>query len=112
LLLFQRLRQARIDPTTIRGYAREATTHAGVAAAIASGTADVGPGIRAVAEAWGLEFLPLGHERYDLAIPRRIFDSVRLRPLLELIHQRAFRRAASAFSGYDVSHMSEIVAVH
>ena len=112
LLLFQRLRQARIDPTTIRGYVREATTHGGVAAAIAAGTADVGPGIRAVAEAWGLEFLPLGQERYDLAIPRRIFDSARLRPLLELIHQRAFRQAAAAFSGYDVSHMSEIVAIH
>jgi len=112
LLLFQRLRQARIDPSAIRGYAREATTHGSVAAAVKAGTADAGPGIRAVTEAWGLEFLPLGHERYDLVIPRRIFDSPRLRPLLELIHQQAFRRAAAAFSGYDVSHMSEIVAIH
>ena len=79
-------------------------------ASIAAGSADVGPGIRAVAEASGLEFIPLGEERYDLAIPRAVFESRRLRPLLELIHHDAFRRAASGLSGYDVGHMSEIVA--
>ncbi len=110
LLLHHRLQQARIEPRAVVGYEREAPTHNAVAAAIAAGTADVGPGIRAVAAAWGLEFIPLGQERYDLAIPRPVFDSLQLRPLLAVMHDADFRHAAAAFSGYDVSHMAEIVA--
>jgi len=110
LLLHHRLRTARIDPRAISGYEHEAPTHNAVAAAIAAHTADVGPGIRAVAQAWGLDFIPLGHERYDLAIPRPIFDSARLRPLLEILHASSFRRQAAALSGYDVSHMCKVVA--
>jgi putative molybdopterin biosynthesis protein len=110
LLLHHRLRKARVDPQAIAGYTGEAPTHSAVAAAITAGAADVGPGIRAVAQAWGLEFIPLGYERYDLAIPRTVFDSKRVRPLLEVMHQKSFRQTAEAMSGYDVSRMSDIVA--
>ena len=110
LFLFHRLRQARIDPHGIAGFASEVPTHNAVAAAIAAGTADVGPGIRAAAEAWGLDFISLGHERYDLAIPRTIFESPRLRAFLEVMHAGAFRQAAAALSGYDVSRLGTIVA--
>ena len=110
LLLHHRLRQARIDPHAIAGYAAEAPTHGAVAAAIAASAADAGPGIRAVAQAWGLEFIPLGYERYDLAIPRAVYESKRLRPLLEVMHQKAVRRTAETMTGYDVSRMSDIVA--
>jgi molybdate-binding protein/DNA-binding PadR family transcriptional regulator len=110
LFLFHRLRQARIDPHGIAGFASEVPTHSAVAAAVAAGTADVGPGIRAAAEAWGLDFISLGHERYDLAIPRAIFESSRLRAFLEVMHAGAFRRAAAALSGYDVSRLGTIVA--
>jgi molybdate-binding protein/DNA-binding PadR family transcriptional regulator len=110
LLLRQLLRKARIDPSRIRGYERELATHNAVAGAIAAGTADVGPGVRAVAQAHGLDFLPLGEERYDLAIPRQVFESRQLRPLLELLHDAAFRREAARFTGYDVARMSRVVA--
>ncbi len=110
LFLFHRLRAANVDPRTIAGFADEVPTHNAVAAAVAAGSADVGPGIRAVAEAWGLGFVPLGHERYDLAIPRPIFDSPRLRGLLDVLHARAFRDAAARLNGYDLSRMSQIVA--
>jgi molybdate-binding protein/DNA-binding PadR family transcriptional regulator len=110
LLLFHRLRRARIDPHTIRGYQREATTHTAVAAAIKAGRADVGPGIRAAARAWGLDFIHLGQERYDLAIPRRIYESAQLRPLLEALQASDFRRTAASFDGYDIDDMSRIVA--
>jgi putative molybdopterin biosynthesis protein len=110
LLLRHRLLQARIDPQSIAGYEREAATHAAVAAAIAGGAADAGPGVRAVAEAWGLEFLPFGEERYDLAIPRRVFESPVLRPLLEALHDPDLRRAAARLPGYDIGCMSRVVA--
>jgi molybdate-binding protein len=110
LLLHHLLRKARIDVNAIAGYTRELPTHAAVAAAIAAGSADVGPGVHAVAAAHGLEFLPLGEERYDLAIPGRVFESPQLRPLLELLHDLTVRREAAHFAGYDVSRMSRVVA--
>jgi putative molybdopterin biosynthesis protein len=110
LFLFHRLRQARIDPQAIAGFARELPTHNAVAAAVAAGRADVGPGIRAAAEAWGLDFISLGHERYDLAIPRATFESPRLRAFLEVMHAGPFRQAAAALSGYDVSRLGTIAA--
>ena len=110
LFLYHHLRKAGIDPRSLSGYQRQVPTHSAVAAAIRSGGADAGPGIRAVAEAWGLDFVPLGRERYDLAIPRRLFDSPRLRPVLETIHADAFRAAAGRLSGYDTTRMSDVVA--
>jgi molybdate-binding protein/DNA-binding PadR family transcriptional regulator len=110
LLLRQLLRKARIDPSGIRGYERELATHAAVAAAIAAGVAAAGPGVRAAAQTHGLDFLPLAEERYDLAIPRRVFESRHLRPLLELLHDASFRREAAQVVGYDVTRMSRVVA--
>ncbi len=111
LLLHHRLRTARIDPSGIAGYERELPTHEAVATAIAAGAADAGPGVRAAAQAHGLDFLPLGEERYDLAIPRRIFESRQLRPLLAVLHDATFRREAAHFTGYDVTRMSRVVAI-
>jgi molybdate-binding protein/DNA-binding PadR family transcriptional regulator len=110
LLLHHLLRKARIDPSGIHGYARELPTHGAVAAAILAGQADAGPGVRAAAQAHGLDFLPLGEERYDLVIPRQVFESRQLRPLLELLHDAHFRREAARFIGYDVARMSRVVA--
>jgi molybdate-binding protein/DNA-binding PadR family transcriptional regulator len=111
VLLHHLLRRARIDVSRICGYERELPTHGAVAVAIAAGSADAGPGVRAVAQAYGLDFLPLGEERYDLVIPRRIFESRQLQPLLDLLHDSGFRREAAHFAGYDVARMSRVVAM-
>jgi molybdate-binding protein/DNA-binding PadR family transcriptional regulator len=110
LFLFHRLRQARIDPHTIAGFASEVPTHNAVAAAVAAGVADVGPGIRAAAEAWGLDFISLGNERYDLAIPHAIVNSPPLRALVEVIHAAPLRQQAAALPGYEVSRIGSVVA--
>ena len=39
-----------------------------------AGLADVGVGVRAAAIADGLDFIPLGEERYDLVVPRHFLD--------------------------------------
>jgi molybdate transport repressor ModE-like protein len=61
------LAEAGLPPARIRGYAVEEFTHQAVAAVIASGEADAGMGVRAVAERFGLAFVPLGTETYFLA---------------------------------------------
>ena len=110
LLLYARLHAERVLPDAVAGYDTQAATHAAVAAAIAGGQADVGPGIRAVPETSGLDFVPLGFERYDLAVPHRIFTDTRFQHVLEVLHRREFRRTAAALSGYDVSAMGRVVA--
>ena len=110
LLLFAKLRAARIDPHALRDWERAAATHDAVAAAIATGAADAGPGLRATAVAWGLEFIPLGEERYDLVIPRTELESPRLKPLLSALHSAEFRQAGASLAGYDLSRAGQVIA--
>ncbi|WP_322496769.1 molybdopterin biosynthesis protein [Chloroflexus sp.] len=111
VLLDYQLRQAGIDPSAITGYEREEYTHMAVAAAVQSGAADVGLGIRAAAQALGLTFIPLFSEQYDLAIPRRHWESDLLAPLRQMLFEPAYRQAVAALGGYDVTRMGETVAV-
>jgi len=110
VLLDYRLKELGVDPATVNGYEREEYTHLAVAAAVQSGAADCGLGIRAAARALDLDFVPLEHERYDLVIPRQYYEGPLLRPLLDLLHDAAFRQAVAALPGYDVAEMGQVVA--
>jgi putative molybdopterin biosynthesis protein len=110
VLLDYHLARDGIDVESIRGYEHEEYTHLAVAAAVASGRAACGLGIRAAAEALSLGFVPLFDERYDLVIPRVHFDSPFLRPLLDLLHDREFRRAVAALPGYSLEPMGRIIS--
>lgn len=109
ILLDYHLRREATDPSTIAGYDREEFTHLGVAAAVASGRADAGLGIRAAAAALNLGFVPLYQERYDLVIPDAYFDSEMLRPVLDLLQDQDFRNAVSTLAGYDVAPMGRLI---
>lgn len=80
-----------------------APTGPDIAQAIRAGHADAGVATRAVAEAAGLDFIPLASERFDLLMRQR--DSYRppLQTLLKLIATPAFARRASELGGLDVS---------
>lgn len=108
VLLDYELEQAGVDAAQVQGYGREEYTHLAVAAAVASGTADAGPGIRAAARALDLDFVPLAQERYELVLPRVHFENPLLQPLLELLHDASFRGAVAALPGYDVSMMGDV----
>lgn len=109
ILLDYQLERLGVTGASIDGYDREEYTHLGVAAAVASGRAAVGLGIRAAAAALDLGFVPLFHERYDLVIPQEHYTSERLRPLLELLVDPEFRRAVAALPGYDVAPMGKVI---
>jgi putative molybdopterin biosynthesis protein len=107
VLLDYELGRAGIDPAQVQGYEREEYTHLAVAAAVASGAVDAGLGINAAARALGLDFVPLAREQYELIIPRIHAESPLLRPLLDMLHDDAFRAAVDALPGYDVSGMGK-----
>lgn len=110
VLLDYRLRQRGISPGAIRGYERQEFTHLAVAAAVASGAADCGMGILAAAKALHLDFVPLDHERYDLVIPARFYDSGWLAPLCEIIRDPAFALRVQALGGYETPQMGQVLA--
>ncbi len=97
------LKHAGVDPETVEGYGDEEVTHLGVARAVAEQRADVGLGISAAASAYGLDFVPLGQERYDLVIPAELWDTPSLRALRAVVGSTSFKDAVEALGGYDVS---------
>lgn len=110
ILLDYLLAQHGITSASLRGYDREEVTHLAVAVDIATGLADCGMGVRAAAEALGLDFVPVGWERYDLVIPREHWESELLVPLRTLLYNPAFRSAVAALPGYDPDSMGTLVA--
>jgi putative molybdopterin biosynthesis protein len=98
--LDKQLQEAQIAPTNINGYAQEKKTHLQVAQAIVEGTATVGLAIQAAGDAYGLDFIPLTQERYDLVIPAELWETPALHTLVELIHSDRFREAVAALEGY------------
>lgn len=85
----------------IAGYEREAQTHLEVAAAVAGGSADVGLGLAAAAQALDLGFIPLARERYDLVLLAEQQAAPWFGPLLETVAGLPFRTAVEALGGYD-----------
>jgi putative molybdopterin biosynthesis protein len=94
-----------IAPDAVEGYAREEPTHLAVAAAIAAGRADAGLGIMAAARAFGLDFIPVTREPYDLVVAPGALGSPQLVPLWSLLQSEEFRKSVEDLGGYSVAEM-------
>ena len=109
VLLDFKLRQLNLNPDNIRGYQREEYTHMAVAAAVASGSADTGLGIRAAARALGLDFIGVVEERYDLCITGEYRNTPYITRLLEVMSLPEFREDVAALGGYDLRDCGKIM---
>ncbi len=78
-------------------------THLAVAAAVASGVADVDLGIRPAAAALGLDFIPLTREMFDLVLLEESIGEASMTRLIEMVASGEFRRRLAALGGYDTS---------
>jgi putative molybdopterin biosynthesis protein len=109
ILLDWRLGQLGIDSAKIKGYQREEYTHMAVAVDVLSGTADVGMGIHAAAQALALDFVPVTSERYDLVIPAENYENPLVQELLAVIAGQEFKEQVMALGGYDVRDTGRLV---
>ncbi|MEA3337583.1 MAG: substrate-binding domain-containing protein [Chloroflexota bacterium] len=98
-----RLRQLEIDCGAVIGYGNEALTHSEVANTIAGGEADVGLGIETAALAYGLGFVPLARERYELAISPLVWSATPVQELAKWLASDEAHDAILSLGGYDVS---------
>jgi putative molybdopterin biosynthesis protein len=106
VLLDHELARHGISPEAMQGYEREEHTHLAVAAAVAAGRADCGLGVLAAARAFGLDFVPVAKEPYDLVFE----DAAPLAPFFELLESESFRRAVTDLGGYDTAEMGARIA--
>ena len=109
VLLDYRLFKENISPESITGYEDEEYTHMNVAQAVLSGRADAGLGVRAAANAMGLDFIPAGEEEYDLVIPLKYMEDERIKPLLEIIRGDEYKKTVESLGGYGVKNTGKII---
>jgi len=78
------------------GYPVQTRSHNAVAAAVAQRRADWGVAIDSVAGLYGLGFIPLTEEHYDLVVPDSRLQRPALRRLLALLDESTAREALAA----------------
>lgn len=105
------LKKEGITEDGIMGYNREMTTHMAVAAAVAGGNGDVGMGVESAANIMGLDFIPLGVEDYDFAIPTEYLGMEEVKALLEVMKSEEFKLELEKLRGYLIKNPGEICTV-
>lgn len=109
ILLEHLLEKAGIAIAALNFAAKPALSESDLAQAIAEGKADAGLAVRAVARQYGLDFLPLARERYDLVMRRREYFEASPQALLEFARSGGFRTRAGELGGYDVARLGAVV---
>ena len=102
-------KQENLDTSAIYGYDREELTHTSVAAQIVSGSADAGMGIYSAAKLYGLDFIPICIEEYDLIIPDHAWEAPMVRQLIATLKSDGFRDKILSLGGYTVENPGEII---
>jgi molybdate-binding protein len=85
----------------------EVELHLDVAVAVATGEADTGLGLRSAALAFGLDFVTLGSEPFEVATTRA--QSGGLEPLLRTLARPDVRERVERLGGYDLSRAGAVV---
>ena len=92
-----------MEADSVAGYQTLAAGHLPAAWEVRAGNADCCIATRAAARLWGLGFLPLVSERYDLAVRRQHLDLPPVQALIEALNRSAFRRELEGTGGYDAA---------
>lgn len=102
LLLNRLLRAEGVTPAD----AELCESHIGVAAAVATGAADAGLAVRAVADAVDADFLPIEWEDFELAVGPE--STAAIAPLLDVLTTGSFRERVTGMAGYDLCRAGDI----
>ncbi len=103
LLLDSSLAGEGIPPGNVNGYDQTAAGHILAAWHVHSGKADCCVATRAAARVYGLSFIPLAFERYDLVIPEQCFELPAVQVVLDALNRASLRSELEALGGYDTS---------
>jgi molybdopterin molybdotransferase/putative molybdopterin biosynthesis protein len=109
-LLDQLMEKAKVHAEKVQGYDRIAYGHLAAAYSVVSGDADVCLATRSAAQTFGLDFVPLHSERYDLVMRKRTADLPAVKAFLDVLQRATLRRKLEVLAGYDTSQTGTLVA--
>jgi putative molybdopterin biosynthesis protein len=112
ILLDMMLEAEGIDRRSIQGYDREEATHAAAAILVREGIADTGLAIYAVSPIFGLDFIPLAEEDYDLLVTREFSEDPRFGRLMELLTSQEFASRLNQLGGYQTKDTGRVTYVN
>jgi putative molybdopterin biosynthesis protein len=102
--LFDSLVQAAgMTPGKVKGSDTSAPGHLAAAWAVASGAADCCIAAGSAARRFGLDFVPLVAERFELVLHKRDLTRKAVQSVLEVLNRARFRKQLETIAGYDVS---------
>ncbi|WP_051464452.1 substrate-binding domain-containing protein [Aminiphilus circumscriptus] len=100
VLLDALLKEKGVAPENVQGYGVVCTTHLDAASRVASGSADAALGIKAAADAFDLDFLPLTEEPYELIIPEKHLSHLGIEILFACLQDSAWKYRVELLGGY------------
>jgi molybdopterin molybdotransferase/putative molybdopterin biosynthesis protein len=109
LLLDSTLYRLGCKTSEVKGYDQIAYGHIPAAWHVHSGHADYCIATRAAARVFGLDFLPLISERFDLVIPKQHEGLAVTQILLETLNRAAFQRELEMLGGYDTRQTGKLL---
>ena len=108
-LLDRSLRDAGLASKDISGYGVNASGHLPAAYAVAVGAADCCIASRSASRCFGLEFIPLAVERFDLSFKKDALELPAAKAVLDLLNRSALRNKLKGIAGYDTTHTGEML---
>jgi len=108
LLLLALLDRAKASLDRLAVVAPVAPTGPDIAQAIRAGRADTGIATRGVANAAGLDFVPIVWEPFDLVMRQRDFFQPPLQALLKFLQSDEFAARARELGGYDIQSAGSV----
>jgi putative molybdopterin biosynthesis protein len=108
LLLLALMHRAKISFDQLVAVDPVCPTGPDIAQAIRAGRADTGIATRGVANAAGLDFVPIVWEPFDLVMRQRNYFQPPMQSLFNFMHSETFRTRARELGGYDLSVASTV----
>ncbi len=105
------LRDNNINPELINGYTHTSCTHSDIGRAIADGSANAGIGLQATALQFGLDFIPLRRERFDLVTYQEYLNRPAFNTLIAWLKTPIARQLIESLGGYDTRQSGEVIII-
>lgn len=109
ILLDHHLKRLRIPSSRIEGYEKEVYTHFEVGLSVLGREADVGIATIAVSKLFGLSFIPITRERFDMILDRSTFFEKGAQAFIEILNSQGFRNRVQRLGSYDFNHSGKIL---
>ena len=109
-LLDDLLQRHGIPAEVVKGYEDMVESHAEGAMRVLYKQADAALGFRAVADLYGLDFIPLVSARCDLVVPRDLMGHPAVNILLDTLQTRKLREEIKSLAGYDAGRTGGVIA--